>query len=387
VIQLHTKVVDEYTWRSAPAGTNDRSALLQDHWASWVNKSHLEDLARAGITHLRVPVGYWYWDATSSTDDAPDEPFAQDAAMYPGALALLTTLVNEWALDLGLAVLIDLHTGPGSQNGFDNSGRRGPVGMLEGDYVNQWARAVNAIAAWCVDTLAPDALFGLEVLNEPAGFDPDMWAAVQDQINPRGYGAVRNASTALNVVFETAFQPFSAQPAYDAPAYTNVWFDDHSYQCFGDEWNALALQAGGWGAHLDASCANAAYFGSSPLPAVVGEFSLAVTDCTIYLSNGVNGGCDMAANPLCAYRSTAEVVSGGTDLCSYYNATPSAMPQEYRTFLGQFARAQMDSFEAAQGWFFWNFRTENNHAPEWDYLLGVQEGWLPANASSREPFC
>ena len=347
-----------------------------------MNQSHLEDLQRAGITHLRVPVGYWYWNSSDSS-----EPFAQDAALYPAALGLLATLVNEWAPPLGLKVLIDLHTGPGSQNGFDNSGRRGPVGMLEGGNVDRWAAMVGGIAAWCVAELAPEALFGLEILNEPAGYDSDMWAAVQEQINPRGYSAVRNASSGLNVVFETAFQPFDAQPAYEAPAYTGVWFDDHNYQCFGEEYNALALEPGGWGAHLDESCANAGYYATSPLPAVVGEFSLAVTDCTIYLSIGINGGCDMAADPSCAYRSTAEQVSGGTDLCSYYNATPAAMPAEYRTFLGQFARAQMDGFEAAQGWFFWNFRTEGGHAPEWDYLLGWREGWMPANASSREPFC
>ncbi|KAJ1844042.1 hypothetical protein LPJ57_009595, partial [Coemansia sp. RSA 486] len=27
------------------------------------------------------------------------------------------------------------------------------------------------------------------------------------------------------------------------------------------------------------------------------------------------------------------------------------------------------------GWFYWNFRTES--APEWDYLLGVEQGWIP----------
>ena len=30
---------------------------------------------------------------------------------------------------LGLKVLIELHAAPGSQNGFDNSGRMGPIGM------------------------------------------------------------------------------------------------------------------------------------------------------------------------------------------------------------------------------------------------------------------
>ena len=132
---------------------------------------------------------------------------------------------------------------------------------------------------------------------------------------------------------------------------------------FGDYWNGLALEQDGWGQHLDASCANAAYYAarlpslhtlevgayflkcsgtcdflhlghsafifplpclagclaastvllattSSPLPTFVGEFSLASTDCTIYLSNGINGGCDMASDPGCTYKSGAEALSG-----------------------------------------------------------------------------
>jgi glucan 1,3-beta-glucosidase len=46
------QVIDEYTWRAAPTGTNDRQTLLQGHWDTWVDRSHLEDLQAAGITHL-----------------------------------------------------------------------------------------------------------------------------------------------------------------------------------------------------------------------------------------------------------------------------------------------------------------------------------------------
>lgn len=38
-------------------------------------------------------------------------------------------------------------------------------------------------------------------------------------------------------------------------------------------------------------------------------------------------------------------------------------------------------------WFFWNFRTEDSHAPAWDFLLGLQEGWIDSDLSKRPPVC
>lgn len=60
----------------------------------------------------RIPVGYW------SIDLLPYEPYVQ------GAFPYLIRAVN-WARELGLKVLLDLHGAPGSQNGQDNSGLQG----------------------------------------------------------------------------------------------------------------------------------------------------------------------------------------------------------------------------------------------------------------------
>ena len=38
-----------------------------------------------------------------------------------------------WCQELGLKVVLDLHGAPGSQNGFDNSGKRGEVGGIRPD--------------------------------------------------------------------------------------------------------------------------------------------------------------------------------------------------------------------------------------------------------------
>ena len=42
--------------------------------------------------------------------------------------------VAPWNCPPGLRASLDLHTGPGSQNGYDNSGRRGEIRWVEGAY-------------------------------------------------------------------------------------------------------------------------------------------------------------------------------------------------------------------------------------------------------------
>lgn len=377
------QVVDEWTWRSAPPGSQDRSALLVDHWNTWVTQSDISDLAAAGISHLRIPVGYWYFDI-----DPASEPFVSDAMNYPKALEMLKTVVNSWAKAAGLKVLIDLHTAPGSQNGFDNSGRRGTMNLLAGNNLVRWNNIVDSLAIWTTKNLDKGVFWGIEVLNEPAGWNPDIFSSVKNFINPRGYQAIRNYNPDLNVIFQTAFQPFSNQASYQEPTYSNCWFDDHNYQAFGDTWNFLALQPDGWATHLKDTCAGRSNYdiSNTKLFTFGGEWSLGVTDCTIYLVGGMNGGCDMKQDPQCKYRGTL-TQKGHFETCAYYTRTVDQLDVYYREFMGEFARAQMDAFEVGNGWFFWNFKTENNHAPAWDYLLGWREGWMPSNAANRDRYC
>ena len=100
----------------------------------------------------------------------------------------------------------------------------------------------------------------------------------------------------------------------------------------------------------------------------------------------MNNGCNMTAHPDCKYNATP-TQDGHDDICQFYNQPADKLPEDYKAFLAAYARAQMDAFEASNGWFFWNFRTEDGHAPEWDYLVGLEQGWMPQNAGIREPFC
>jgi glucan 1,3-beta-glucosidase len=381
-------IVDEYTMRSAKDGTNDRAAMLRDHWQTWFTEDILETLANAGITHLRVPVGYWYF-VYPSHEESVFGRFKSDHAM---ALEQLKKVANEWAKPRGLHILLDLHTAPGSQNGFDNSGRRGNISLLDGTNLQDWARAVDKLSEWATANIDPDVLFGIEVMNEPAGFASDaIWDAIKNYIDPKGYEAVRRHNSDLNVIFETGFKSFPEEPNFTEGKYKNVWFDQHTYFCFG-WYNTISYNGieKAWPWHLEAACNETKNYAAAKSVkgtwAFAGEWSLATTDCTIYLSGGINNGCNMTAHPDCKYNATP-TMDGHDDICQYQNRPAEQLPEDYKAFLATYARAQMDAFEASNGWFFWNFRTEDGHAPEWDYLVGLEHGWMPQNAGIREPFC
>ena len=91
-----------------------------------------------------------------------------------------------------MQVLIDLHGAPGSQNGFDNSGRRGSVNWLEGDNVERSKDVLEALATWVEawleeGSIRREAVYGIELLNEPAGFREDVWRRVREDFYPDGY--------------------------------------------------------------------------------------------------------------------------------------------------------------------------------------------------------
>ncbi|WP_257032048.1 glycoside hydrolase family 5 protein [Paenibacillus sp. E222] len=63
-------------------------------------------IADKGLNAIRIPVPYFIFG---------------DVKPFVGCVEYLDKAFN-WAEKYGLQILIDLHTAPGSQNGFDNGG-------------------------------------------------------------------------------------------------------------------------------------------------------------------------------------------------------------------------------------------------------------------------
>ena len=126
-----------------------------------MTESTISDLADAGITHVRIPIGHWI-----TCDIADDEPFVC------GEWSYLKRVASGAKYDV--LVWLDLHTAPGSQNGFDNSGHTGDAlwdkSMAN---VNRTLRVVDEIASKVAeDDAFSSVMTGFGLLNEPdAGID------------------------------------------------------------------------------------------------------------------------------------------------------------------------------------------------------------------------
>ena len=112
-------IVDEYTL-SSHLGTTQAASTLEKHYATFINAQSFADIRNAGFDHVRIPFSYW-----AVTTYSGDPYVAKISWRY-----LLRGI--EYARQNGLRVNLDLHGVPGSQNGWNHSGRQGPIGWLNG---------------------------------------------------------------------------------------------------------------------------------------------------------------------------------------------------------------------------------------------------------------
>lgn len=99
-----------------------------------------------------------------------------------------------------------------------------------------------------------------------------------------------------------------------------------------------------------------------------------MTDCALWLN-----GYDVGARYDGTYTDSTYVGS-----CSVYRDA-SSWDDTLKSNTRQYIEAQLDVFEQnSRGWIFWNFKTENNVAPEWDFLWLVDQGVFPQPLTARD---
>ncbi len=143
-----TTAEDEY-WlpRQLPADVYE--ARMKTHRSEYINERDFAIIKSWGLDSVRIPVPYFIF--------GDREPFI-------GCTSELDKAFN-WAERYGLKILIDLHTAPGSQNGFDNGGLSG---------VCTWSQQPEEVdfVLSVLERLAErygnrEGLLGIQPINEP----------------------------------------------------------------------------------------------------------------------------------------------------------------------------------------------------------------------------
>lgn len=360
-------VVDEWTFCKV-LGKIECKKQLDQHYATWIVEDDIRKVAEAGINHVRIPVGYWIMG-----DIHPDEPWVN------GGLPYLQRAMY-WFIKYNISVNFDLHCAPGSQNGFDNSGHKGPIHWADSAIdettgkriypnVDRTLTVLEALVS--VFSLQPfrQIVRYVELINEPFITIP---IDIVKDFYLRAYAVLRNINPDIGIIIGDSFRFQAWDNFMYPPDYSHVYIDTHIYQVF-DQYE-LSLTPQG---HVRQSCTQSLpMVAVSPLSTIVGEWSLAITDCAKWL-NGYGTGS--------RYDGTFLNVpfmghcTGQNDINNLTVWTP-----EYKAFLREFFEAQIDAYEAgsSQGWFFWTIKTES--APQWNYLLGLEQGWIPRILDTSE---
>lgn len=246
-----TDATDEYTLCEAqPELATQR---IREHRASFITEDTIKQIADLGLNTVRLPIGYWLFGG--------HEPYVDGGDEYVEKLF-------EWCDSHGVGVILDVHAAPGSQNGWDHSGRSGHIGWGHGDTVEKTLAFVDSLIDRCGNKTA---LRALEVLNEPH------WDVSIDTLTgyyQQAYDRIRARVPQLTVVMSDAFRPEQMAKKLQKRKFTEVILDVHLYQLFTEEDRALDLAGhirkteGDWAKMLSKL--------TKRMPVMVGEWSAAM---------------------------------------------------------------------------------------------------------------
>ncbi|TAQ85160.1 hypothetical protein B7494_g6517 [Chlorociboria aeruginascens] len=331
-------VVDEYTYTQA-LGPAQASSRLNQHWSTFITQDDFNEIASMGLNHVRIPIGYW------ALNPQPGDPYVQ------GQLPYLDQAIG-WART------------PGSQNGFDNSGRTGPIKWISGGNAPATVQAIaNLASRYARDS---DVVTAIELLNEPASWGNDMGAVKKFYYD--GWGTVRSNGQQAVVIHDAFLDITSYWNGFMTSGFSNVIIDTHLYQIFSPGEVAMRPCE-----HIRTACGQGPKLASADKRAIVGEWSGAQTDCAKWL-NGLGKGA--------RYDGTFPGSSYNGNCQTKYQGTVDGLLNTDKINLEYYIEAQMDAYERNSGWVFWTWKTES--APEWHFQNLTRAGLIPQPLTSRK---
>ncbi|KAJ7907933.1 glycoside hydrolase family 5 protein [Mycena leptocephala] len=383
LFQAYPSAPDEWTLTSLMGADGTLQATMKKHYDEFITEQDIAEIAGSGLNWVRVPIPFWAistWSdvGTDGTGGTVAEPFLE------GVCWKYIVRMLGWARKYGIRVKLDLHSVPGSQNGYNHSGKFGQVNFLNGIMgVANAQRALDYIRIIVEFISQPqyrDVVPVLGILNEALlttiGRNQlsSFYLEAHDMIRSiTGYGAGNGPFISIH----DGFDPIATWAGF-LPGADRVILDTHPYFAFDQQPNDAPIAtstdpvlAGGvwprqacntWGPSFNTSLFT---FGVT----IAGEFSVGYNDCGLYLT-GVNMSTYLPRD------------------CTLWEDS-SNWNETLKAGLLELALAQMD---AMRDWFFWTWKIGNAaddvvRSPLWSYQLGLEGGWIPADPRASVGKC
>ena len=285
-------------------------------------------------------------------------------------------------LKYGLQILIDLHTAPDSQNGFDNGGISG---------VCKWSQDPDEVEfeLTVLERLAKrygtrKGLWGIEILNEP--ILEDMWESMNvaeryPAVDPeKAKGTKPNTMEFIRgfyleaydrirkhmpeekyVVFHDAFRLKAWKDFMREEKYKNVVLDTHQYLMVA-EMNGCEQNVENYVSYVEELKKDIAEM-QEYFPVICGEWCLFNS---LAVGHDTKGG---------------QTVLNGVEGLSEECISAETKKEIYNTL----AKAMLDAWDAGSGYFYWSYKllTDTVNTPgwvgwdSWDLGRCVDFGWFP----------
>ncbi len=348
-------------------------ARINIHRSEYITERDFVTINRMGMESVRIPVPYFIFG---------------DRKPFIGCIEELDKAFN-WAEKYGLTILIDLHTVPLSQNGFDNGGISG---------VCKWAQEPEEIefALSVLERLAKrygnrKGLFGIQPLNEP--ITENMWETmdVQNRYTPADPELAKGSAPITMdflrqfyleaydriseympkdkfVVIHDGFELMAWKDFMQEEKYSNVILDTHQYLMVAEA-RGCSQTVEGYLKYIKEELQPQITEMEKYFPVICGEWCL---------FNSLACGCDTKGG-----QSVLNGVEG--------NRQESLSPEEKKEIYETLAKAQLELWEKGSGYFYWSYKllTDTVNTPgwigwdSWDLGRCYDFGWFPADKGGK----
>lgn len=371
---------EDEVWLNRKMNPAELKEKMKEHRDTFITEQDFAFIKEQGIWLLRIPVPYFIFG---------------DRPPFNGCVEYLDKAF-DWAEKYGLQILIDLHTVPGSQNGYDNGGLTG---------VCKWCKNPEEVefALTVLERLAKrygqrEGLYGLEVLNEPISFlvyatAPSTGKAV-DKEEAKGSGYVplpflenfyRNAYRRLRkilpenktIVFHDGFRLRHWGKFFHKEHMKNVVLDTHIYIFAMESFVPIHMP---WVYQI--------YIKSQQrlieriqrdVPVVVGEWCI----CNKYAEKAVSQAKSEETAAKEKQEKTTSEVKLAEDISDKSAKVIEQDELRKKRYL-EIAAMQLQAWESGAGWIYWSYQFKPNRKEpldekwkeSWDFSRCVENGWI-----------